>query len=98
MEWEITLGGKNNQIKQKIKHTITEINGTPQENKKVSCSAPADRLRKADTACTLRRGKGGRGECLLPDAVSGIRCRRAKEIPGSTVSRLRADKMMWGGT
>ena len=28
----------------------------------------------------------GRGEgCLLPDAVSEIRCRRAKKIPGSKV-------------
>ena len=40
------------------------------------------RLRKADTACTVRIGDGGGEECLLPDAVSEIRCRRAEEIPG----------------
>ena len=39
-------------------------------------------LRKADTACTVRSGERGDEECLLPDAVSEIRCRRAEEIPG----------------
>ena len=45
------------------------------------------RLRKTDAACTVRSsGEWGGEECLITDAVSEIRCRRADGMPGTRKS------------
>ena len=53
-------------------------------SRRVKKKRTPSRLRKTDTACTVRSGGEGEGEeCLLTDAVwiSEIRCQRVEEIP-----------------